>query len=84
MLETGIGRGRARRAGRTARLHPATGDVAGSAHYFGPDNDPQPRTSSCATARSRCRLGPGLGIDVRPEQLVRYTIARERLSAKDE
>jgi o-succinylbenzoate synthase len=82
MLETGIGRAAlvalAARPGFTA-----TGDVAGSAHYFGPDND---LTEDFVVREGKIAVptGPGLGVEVRPEQLARYTVARERLSARDE
>jgi O-succinylbenzoate synthase len=81
MLETGIGRAVllafAAMPGTTL-----TGDCADSAHYFGPDGDiTEPfvlRDGTLAVPDT-----PGLGVTVQQERLERYTIARERILAKD-
>jgi len=81
MLETGIGRA-ALLAVAALPGFTATGDCSGSARYFGPDGD---LTDDFVVRDGQLRVPdrPGLGVDVRPEQLARYTIARERMTAKD-
>jgi O-succinylbenzoate synthase len=81
MLETGIGRAVlvavAAMPGFTM-----TGDCAASEQYFGPDGDiTEPFVLDNGTLT--VPEGPGLGVTVRPEQLARYTVARERILAKD-
>ena len=81
MLETGIGRA-ALLAVAALPGFTATGDCSGSARYFGPDRD---LTEDFVVRDGQLRVpdAPGLGVAVRPEQLARYTIARERMTAKD-
>jgi O-succinylbenzoate synthase len=82
MLETGIGRAvlvaLAALPGFTL-----TGDCAASARFFGPDGDvitePFVLDDGCLTIPD----GPGLGVTVREDQVLRYTVARERITPKD-
>jgi o-succinylbenzoate synthase len=81
MLETGIGRAvlvaLAALPGFTM-----TGDCAASDRYFGADGD-LTEPFVLHDGRLGVPVGPGLGITVRPEQLARFTVARERILAKD-
>jgi O-succinylbenzoate synthase len=79
MLETGIGR-----AGLVALaalpMFTLTGDCSASDRYF-TDDLTEPFVLDAGSLR--VPDGPGLGVDVRPEQLARFTIARERISRAD-
>jgi O-succinylbenzoate synthase len=81
MLETGIGRAvlvaLAALPGFTM-----TGDCSASDRYFGPDGD---LTEPFVLEDGRLGVpeGPGIGVTVRPEQVERFTVARERILAKD-
>jgi O-succinylbenzoate synthase len=80
MLETGVGRA-VLLAFAALPGFTLTGDCSASARYFGPDGDlTEPfvlDTDGCIAVPD----APGLGVDVRPEQLARYAIVRERISA---
>ncbi len=81
MLETGIGRA-ALVALAALPGFTMTGDCSASDRYFGPDGDlTEPFTLD--SGRLRVPAGPGLGMTVRPEQLERFTVARERIRATD-
>jgi O-succinylbenzoate synthase len=82
MLETGVGRA-ALLAIAALPGCTATGDCSGSARYFGPDGD---LTEPFVVEDGRLQVpdGPGLGTEVIADRLARVTIARERMSAKDE
>jgi O-succinylbenzoate synthase len=81
MLETGIGRA-ALLAVAALPGFTVTGDIAASDRYFGPDGD---LTAPFVLDAGQLRVpdGPGLGVEVRPEQLARYTIAREVVTRRD-
>ncbi len=81
MLETGIGRA-ALVALAALPGFTITGDCSASDRYFGPDGD---LTEPFVLEDGRLGVpeGPGLGVTVRPEQLERFTVARERIRAKD-
>jgi O-succinylbenzoate synthase len=81
MLETGIGRA-ALVALAALPGFTMTGDCSASDRYFGPDGD---LTEPFVLEGGRLGVPerPGLGVTIRPEQLERFTVARERILAKD-
>jgi O-succinylbenzoate synthase len=81
MLETGIGRA-VLVALSALPGFTMTGDCSASDRYFGPDGD---LTDPFVLEDGRLAVpgGPGLGVTVRPEQLARFTVARERILAED-
>jgi O-succinylbenzoate synthase len=81
MLETGVGRA-ALVALAALPGFTMTGDCSASERYFGPDGD-LTEPFVLEDGRLRVPTGPGLGVTVRPDQLARYTVARERITAKD-
>ena len=78
MLETGLGRA-ALLALAALPGFTLTGDCSASERYFGPDGD---LTEPFVLVDGRIRVpdGAGLGVEPRPEQLARYTIAREHIT----
>jgi O-succinylbenzoate synthase len=79
MLETGVGRA-ALVALAALPEFTMTGDCSASDRYFA-DDLTEPFVLDAGSLR--VPEGPGLGVDVRPEQLARYTIARERITPAD-
>jgi hypothetical protein len=79
MLETGIGRA-VLVAVAALPGFTLTGDCSASDRYFGSDGD---LTEPFVLADGCLRVpdGTGLGVDVVDEQLARYTVARERITA---
>jgi o-succinylbenzoate synthase len=80
MLETGIGRAALL---AVAALPGCTlaGDCSASERYFGVDGDiTEPFVID--NGRLHVPTGPGLGVEPIPERLTRYTVARERLTAR--
>ncbi len=80
MLETGIGRA-ALLAVAALPGCTRTGDCSASERYFGVDGDlTEPFVID--DGRLRVPTGPGLGVEPIPERLSRYTVARERVTAR--
>jgi O-succinylbenzoate synthase len=76
MLETGIGRS-VLVAVAAMPAFTMTGDCSASARYFGSDND---LTEDFVLDADGCIAVPDAPVHVRPKQLARYTIARERIT----
>jgi O-succinylbenzoate synthase len=79
MLETGIGRA-ALVALAALPGFTMTGDCSASSRYF---DDDLTEPFVLHDGALRVPDGPGLGVDVRPEQLARYTIASETITSAD-
>jgi O-succinylbenzoate synthase len=80
MIETGVGRA-ALLAVAALPGFTLTGDCSSSERFFGVDGDiTEPFGLDNGTLR--VPTGPGLGVEPIPDRLARYTIARERITAR--